>query len=146
MRVGISTSTVLVCLLFPIAAFATGTARVQQADGAVRYYHEVFIRIENKQMSVTSADKVGTILIQKAACSAVGKLIRCYPYDAVLNQRGRTQHIEIQNATAWFNPTDARQQLPQSSMQLPPRGVLMSIRTKAGTYLSLNGTVDELKK
>jgi hypothetical protein len=52
----------------------------------------------------------------------------------------------MQTATVWLNPGNAKQQLPHSSTQLPPLGVLLSIQTKAGTYLALNGTVDELKK
>jgi hypothetical protein len=128
------------------AASATGTARVQQHDGAVKTYRNVRIRIENKSMSITSSDGKGTLTISKAACSTIGKLMRCLPYAAVLDQNGRTQPIAMQSGTVWLNPGDAKQQLPHSSTQLSPRGVLLSIQTKAGTYVSLNGTVDELKK
>lgn len=128
------------------AANATGTARVQQHDGAVHTYRNVRIRIENKSMSITSRDGKGTITISKAACSVVGKLMRCLPYAAVLDQNGGTKPIAMRSGTVWLNPSDAKQQLPHSSTQLPPRGVLLSIQTRAGTYLSLNGTVDELKR
>lgn len=127
-------------------ASATGTARVQQRDGDVKIYRNVRISIENKQMTLISGDRVGTIVIQKAACSAVDKLIRCYPYAAVLKQRGGTRQIFIENGTAWLNPSDSSQHLPMSSTKLPPQGVLMSVKTKAGTYFSLTGIADRLKR
>jgi hypothetical protein len=128
------------------AVNATGTARIQQRDGAVQTYRDVRIRIADKSMSITSSDGKGTIVISKAACSTIGELVRCLPYEAVLDQGGGTKPIAMQTGTVWLNPSGAKQQLPQSSMQLPPRGVLLSIRTKAGTYFSLDGTVDEVKK
>lgn len=138
----------LACLLsVPIgAAHATGTARIQQPDGAVKVYRDVRISIENKRMSITSSDGKGTLVIGKAACSMIGKLMRCFPYSAVLDQNGGAQPVAMQTGTVWLNLSDAIQQLPRSSTQLPLRGVLLSIRTKAGTYVSLQGTVDELKK
>ncbi|MGZ3520868.1 MAG: hypothetical protein ACXVAG_07760 [Vulcanimicrobiaceae bacterium] len=138
----------LACLFsVPIGAVnATGTARVQQRDGTVKIYRYVWIRIADKRMSITSSDGKGTLVISKAACSMVGKLMRCFPYSVVLDQNGGTRQIAMQTGTVWLNPSSAKQQLPQSSTQLPPRSVLLSIRTKAGTYLSLNGTVDELKR
>ena len=135
-----------ILLAVPEAVSAAGSARIQQANGDVRSYPNVRIVIENKQMSVTSADGVGKLVFQKAACSAVGKLIRCYPYAAVLYQRGQARQINIERGTAWLNPTAVGEQLPRSSTMLPPRGVLLSVLTKAGTYLSLTGTVDQLKR
>ncbi len=146
MRVPVLAIALLCVWGFPNAAFATGTARVQQRDGEVRIYRNVHISIAEKQMSLTSGDRVGTIVISKAACSAVGKLVRCFPYSAVLKQHGGSRRIEIRNGTAWLNPSDSKQQLPQSSTQLPPHGVLLSVLTKAGTYFSLDGIVDVLKK
>ena len=138
---------VLACLsAFPAVAFGTGTARIQQRDGSVKTYQNVRISIENKQMSITSADRAGTLVIGKAACSSVGKLVQCLPYSATLKQHGATRSIAIQSGSAWFNPGDVGEQLPLSSTQLPPRGVLVSIRTKSGTYFSLSGVVDDLKK
>ena len=127
-------------------ATATGTARIQQADGDVKVYQNVRIIVEHKQMSITSSDGVGTLIIRKAACSAVEKLIFCLPYSATLNQHGGTKTIMIESGSAWLNPSGDKQSLPHSSTQLPPRGFLLSVRTKAGTYFSLNGVVDQLKK
>jgi hypothetical protein len=127
-------------------AAASGTARIQQKDGAVKTYANVYIRIANKSMSISSADRKGTFILQKAACSMVGKLMRCYPYDATLKQNGASRKIVLTNGTVWLNPGSQKEHLPKSSTQLPPRGVLLSLKTKAGTYVSVTGTIDELKK
>lgn len=37
-------------------------------------------------MAITSSDGNGTLVIGKAACTQVGALIRCLPYDATLEQ------------------------------------------------------------
>jgi hypothetical protein len=68
------------------------------------------------------------------------------PYDATLFQNGERRHVPLQSGTAWFNLTPASQQLTHSSAHLPPRGVLLSVVTKAGTYLTLTGVVDEIQK
>ncbi|MBV8637448.1 MAG: hypothetical protein JO322_05135 [Candidatus Eremiobacteraeota bacterium] len=125
---------------------ATGTARIQQPDGDVKVYKNVRIAIEHKQMTVTSADGVGTFVISRAACSAVDKLVRCYPYDAVLKQHGMTLPITIVEGTAWLNPSANKAHLPNSGTELEPHGLMLSFRTKRGSYVSLSGVVDVLQK
>ncbi len=127
-------------------AGASGTARIQQRDGSLKIYTNVRISIDQQSMTLTSSDKKGTIYIGKAACTKVGELVRCFPYDATLDQGGKVTHIALQSGTVWANPTTTKLQLPQSSTQLPPHGVILSMRTKAGTYMSLTGTADEIKK
>jgi hypothetical protein len=68
------------------------------------------------------------------------------PYDATLEQNGSEARIPLANGTAWFNPTGTSQQLSLSSQSIPSHGVVMTIETKSGTYVSLNGIVDEIKK
>jgi hypothetical protein len=128
----------------PVIAHATGTVLVQQRDGAVRTYKNVRIGIGNEQMELTSSDGQGTLVLGKAACTKVGELVRCLPYDATLYQNGEKRHITLESGTVWLNPTHTKQPLSLSSAQLPPHGVLMSVHTKAGTYVSLSGTVDEM--
>ncbi len=86
-------------------------------------------------MLITSSDGEGTLILGKAACTKVGELLRCIPYDATLKQHGESTHIPLKYGTVWLNPSDDNQQLSYSSTQLPPRGVLLSIQTKAGTYV-----------
>ncbi len=130
----------------PLVAFATGTARIQQSSGDVKTYKNVRIAIQQSQMTLTSADGVGKFVISRAACSAVDKLVRCYPYDAVLKQHGETLPITIVDGTAWLNPTETAQTLPNSTTQLGPHGVMLSFKTKRGSYVSLTGVVDVMNK
>jgi hypothetical protein len=129
-----------------VPALATGTLRVQHHDGTVQTYTNVYIRILDNEMTLTSNDGKGTVVIGKAACNKVGELIQCLPYDATLEQNGSEARIPLANGTAWFNPTGTSQQLSLSSQSIPSHGVVMTIETKSGTYVSLNGIVDEMKK
>jgi hypothetical protein len=97
-------------------------------------------------MTIATADRTGTLVLEKAACSMVDQLMRCYPYAASLKQKGSGGPIQLASGTLWLNPSSTRQQLPLSSTRLPPRGVLLALKTKKGTYFSLTGTFDELKK
>jgi hypothetical protein len=130
----------------PSFALATGTARIQQSDGDVKVYKNVRISIEHQQLKLTSADGVGTFVISRAGCFKVDKLVRCYPSDAVLNQHGQTLPVTIVDGTAWLNPTTSKAQVPNSSTQLAPHGLMMSFKTKRGTFVSLTGVVDVMTK
>lgn len=127
-------------------ALATGTLRVQHHDGAVQTYTNVYIRVLDNEMTLTSNDGKGTVVIGKAACSKVGELIQCLPYDATLEQNGSEARIALQSGTVWLNPTATSQPLSLSSQSLPSHGVLMAVKTKSGTYVLLSGTVDVIKK
>lgn len=127
-------------------ANATGTARSQQRDGSTKTYTNVRIAIRNESMALTSSDGKGTLVLGKAACTKMGALVECLPYDATLLQNGRSAHIPLKSGTVWLNPSSTTQQLSHSSTQLPPRGVLLSVETKRGTYVTLTGVVDEIQK
>jgi hypothetical protein len=127
-------------------AGATGTVRIQQRDGDSKTYSNVRIVVFNDSMTITSSDGVGTLVLGKAACTKVGELLRCLPYDATLEQHGASTHVPLKSGTVWLNPSSTTQQLSLSSTQLPPRGVLLSIQTKAGTFVSLTGIVDRIQK
>jgi hypothetical protein len=133
-------------LILAIALLATGTARIQQRDGTTKTYTNVRIVVLTDSMAITSSDGEGTLVFGKAACTKVGELLRCIPYDATLEQHGQSTHVPLQYGTVWLNPSSATQQLSFSSKQLPPHGVLLSIQTKAGTYVSLTGVVDRIQK
>ena len=127
-------------------ARSTGTALIRQPDGAIKIYKNVYIRVNSDAMALTSSDGEGMLIIGKAACTHIGELVRCLPYDATLNQNGQTLHIYLKSGTVWVNPTKSPQSLTYSSAQLGPHGVLVSLNTKAGTYVSLTGTIDEIQK
>jgi hypothetical protein len=125
---------------------AAGTVRIQQRDGSAKTYTNVRINVQNEQMEITSSDGKGTFVLGKAACTKVGALLRCIPYDGTLEQNGRATHIQLKSGTVWLNPSQTTQQLSHSSIQLPPRGVLLAMQTKAGTYVSMTGVVDKIQK
>jgi len=127
-------------------AYATGTVLVQQRDGSEKTYTNVRISIRNESMAFTSSDGQGTIVLGKAACTKVRELVECLPYDATLLQNGQSTHIGLQSGTVWLNPSPTAQELSHSTTQLPPRGVLLAVRTKKGTYVTLTGVVDEVQK
>ena len=129
-----------------IPADATGTVRIQHPDGSVSTYQNVRITIFNESMAITSSDGQGTVVLGKAACTKTGDLVECLPWDATLFQNGTKVHIGLKSGTVWLNPTTTDQQLSHSSTQIPPHGVLLSVQTKRGTYVTLTGTVDEVHR
>lgn len=128
---------------FALPAFvqAKGTVRVQQSDGSVQIYRNATIRVVGRTLHITTADKKGTLIITEAACSHIGALLRCLPYRYILQQNG-AHALDFQRGTVYYNPTSAKEQLSHSSMQIEPNGVLMSLVSKKGTYLTLTGTLD----
>jgi hypothetical protein len=129
-----------------VPAGAEGTANIQRSDGSVRTFPNVHVVIQDDNLWLTSADRAGTLIIGKSACTKIGEMVRCLPYDAMLVQDGKTRHIPLQNGTVWFNPAATAQPLTHSSTEVPPHGVLMTAETTNGFYVSLTGVVDEVKK
>jgi hypothetical protein len=136
----------LLAACLPSAAGATGTVVIQRGDGVSKTYSNVRIAIRDESMAISSGDGQGMLVLGKAACTKLGELLRCIPYDATLYQYGEKRHIPLASGTVWLNPSQSPQTLTHSSAQLPPRGVIMLIKTKAGTYVSLTGRVDEVIK
>jgi hypothetical protein len=127
-------------------AGATGTVRIFEPDGTTKTYMNVRIEIRDAAMAITSNDGQGTLVLGKAACTKVGELLRCLPYDATLLQNGTRLHIALASGTVWLNPSGTTQALSHSSVQLPPKGVLLAVKTKRGTYVTMTGTVDEVQR
>lgn len=127
-------------------AAATGTVQVHQHDGSEKTYKHVTIKANDSNLAVTSSDGAGTLVVGKSACSEIGSLIRCLPYDAVLSQYGNTYHITVTAGTLWLNPGSATKTIQSSGKAVPARGVILSMRTKAGTSVYLTGTMDEVQK
>ena len=130
----------------PAAARATGTVVIAMRDGSSRTYDGVHVAIWNESMAVTSGDGQGTVVFGKASCTKVGELVKCLPWDATLFQNGSKLHVALASGTVWLNPTAAYQPIGNSSAHLPPHGVLLAVKTKRGTYVTLTGTVDEVHR
>ena len=127
-------------------ARATGTVRVQQEDGSVQTYPKAWIEITNKALRITTADKKGTLVIDRAACSFVGQVMRCLPYSMTLDQGGGSNPLDFQRGTVYLNLTDTKQPLPLTSKQLPPNGIMLSLTTKIGTIVDVTGLIDKVTK
>jgi hypothetical protein len=135
---------ITLALALPSAVDAKGTVRVQQSDGSVDLYDNVTIMVVGNTLQVTTADGKGTIVINDSACSYVGQLMRCLPYRYVLKQNGE-HALDFQYGTIYYNPTQTKQQLSHSSTQLEPQGILLSVKSKKGTYVTLSGKLDGRK-
>jgi hypothetical protein len=130
-------------LLSGAPAAATGIVTVQQKDGTVQNYAGAKITlVRGKELRVTSPDGKGTMIVDKAACSYDGPIERCLLSSVSLTQSGATKALDLQSGTIYVNLTGQRQQLPLSSVQLPPNGVEMTLKTQIGTYINLAGTID----
>jgi hypothetical protein len=131
------------------AAHASGIARVQHVDGKVEIY-QVNIRIEKmnelKTMRISTTDGKGTLIIKQAACSAAGEIIRCYPYDIELDQEGSVKPINLSSGTLYVNKTDTAQMMPHSTAHIAPHSILLTLRTKLGTYINVDGQIDRGSK
>ncbi len=123
-------------------ALAEGTIRSQESNGNVHVYNNVSIKVVHKTLRITSADGKGTLLVNQAACSYVGALQRCYPLKVSLEQGGATKPLDLKHGTIYVNTTDQNQQMPLSSQQVPPHGILLFFNTVRDTYVTLTGTFD----
>jgi hypothetical protein len=117
---------------------------VTQADGSIQEYPGASIDYakDAKALTITTADGKGKLTIANAACSYVDQLYRCLLTSASLTQGGSTKTLDFETGTIYANLTSDKQTLPLSSTSLPPGGIVMSLKTKAGTYISLTGTID----
>jgi hypothetical protein len=126
------------------AASAKGVTLVQQADGSVRTYIDVNIRLSGQTLWLRSADRKGILKIGNGACSFMGAIQRCLPYSVALIQDGKTRQIAIIHGTVFLNLSNTAQHLPLSSEELAPRTILALWRTVRGTYVTIKGRLDEV--
>lgn len=138
--------TLALCIALAAPCLAKGTARVHASDGSVRVYHNVTIDVVHHTLRVTSADGQTTFVINQSACAYVGMFEHCTPLRISLQRGGTTRTLDIANGTVYINPTNEIQTLPRSSTQLPPRGIMLTVQTKIGTYVAINGRIDSLTR
>ena len=123
---------------------AKGVVRVQQSDGSVQVYNDVQIRVvRGKALFVRSPDGRGTLVVDNAACSYAGELLRCLLYGVSLRQNGTTRPLDFQRGTLYLNFSDAWQNMPHSSQGVRPHGVVMAMKTARGTFVTLHGAIDQ---
>src|ERR1700733_1336061 len=136
----------LFILVSSSVAIAKGTVRIDQSDGAIQSYRGSIIRIVGDTIRVFSPDNRDTLIISHAACNYVGEIRRCLPYRLALRRHGTDHTIGFDHRPVYFNPSAAAQPLPRSSMQLPPNGVLVFVRTARGTSIAVRGTIDKVTR
>jgi hypothetical protein len=136
----------IVLLAGALPARATGVVHIQQKDGSVKTYAGVNIALDPSSMRLTTSDGVGTLYIGRAACTAVGQLINCAPYDATYIAHDVSTHIALIDGSAWINPSTTAHAIPDSTRKLAPHGVVLTMRSKAGTTVTLSGTADVMSK
>ena len=140
------------CLVFAAiacaqCAAALGTVTVQKVDKPIQTYANARIVYQPKKaLLITTSDGKGTLIIDKAACSYVGDLLTCLPTSIQLKQNGTVSPINISKGTVYANLTGQSQPLSNSSMRLPPNGILFSVTTKLGTIINVMGVIDTVTK
>ena len=140
--VGASFAFAAIAAFVPAAARAEGTARIQQADGSVNVYRDVKVQVVQKTLSVTSADGKGTMIIYRAACSYQGEIMVCLPTGVSLVQGGGVSPIKLKSGTVYLNLTGEAHNLVMSTTKLPAHSVTMALNTQRGTYITVNGAID----
>lgn len=136
----------IVLLAGTLPARATGVVHIQQKDGSVKTYADVNVAVDPSSLRLTTSDGVGTLYVGRAACTAVGQLIKCAPYDATYIAHDVSTHIVLIDGNAWLNPSQKAQSIPDSNRKLAAHGVTLTMRTKAGTTVTLSGTADVIGK
>lgn len=132
------------CFLLPAVASATGTMRIQHSDGSVDTYRDVQIKVFAGSLFLTSDDGDGTIVVTRAACSRRDQIIVCLPTTAALVQEGESNALNLRTGTMYLNYTGSAQPLSRSSAKVPANSIVLAISTRNGTYITVNGQIDEL--
>lgn len=127
------------------AANAKGVTLIQQRNGNVKTYSDVFMGLTGQTLTLRSADGRGVLRIMTGACSFAESVQRCLPYSVLLTQSGRTRTIALAYGSVYLNLMNSPGRLPLSSEMLAPRTVLVLLKTAHGTYVTVKGTLDEVK-
>jgi hypothetical protein len=136
---------ILLSILAAPAADAKGIIRVQETNRPMQTYSGVVIHVvKGVRLTIRSADGKGVLTFDDGACSFVGEVRRCYLYGATLDQGGATRPLDINSGTLYVNLTGATQPLPLTSQRLAPNELLMALRTRIGTIITVTGTIDSV--
>jgi hypothetical protein len=126
-------------------ASARGVTLIQESNGTVKTYSDVYMTLAGQMLTLRTPDKKGTLRILTGACSFDKSVERCLPYSVTLTQGGKMHKIAISHGTVFLNVTNESHYLALSSDMLAPRTVLVLFKTAHGTYVTVKGTLDEVK-
>lgn len=135
---------VIVCLLVPSPARATGTLLIQRSNGDAKTYSDVEIKALGGTLFLTSDDGDGTIVVNRAACSFQGKVMVCLPTSVVLVQDGESSPLALKSGTVYLNDTDQDQPLALSSQKIKAHSVMVAFTTRGGTHVNVVGQFDQV--
>lgn len=76
-------------------ASARGVTLIQESNGTVKTYSDVYMALGGQMLTLRSPDKRGTLRILTGACSFDKSVERCLPYSVTLTQGGKTHKIAI---------------------------------------------------
>jgi hypothetical protein len=124
-------------------ASATGTVRIQQRDGSVQTYTGVTLKAANRSLTLTSADKVTTVVISGAKCDHEAAVVRCTGGGFSLLQDAKRHTVAFKTATFYFNLTNQDQPLPLSTAKIFAHSVIFAVQTAKGTFITGNGKLDQ---
>jgi hypothetical protein len=127
-------------------ARAQGTITIQHVGQDAETYERVAVKVVNNTLNVTSEDGKGTMIITQAACFYQHELEVCLPTAISLVQAGGVHALDLRRGTIYVNMTAGMLPMPHSSMQVPPRGIVMSLLSGKGTYINLVGKIDKVAK
>jgi len=127
-------------------ACAAGVTRVQQADGSVRLYRDVRMNLRGETLWLVSADHQGALEIVNGACSFLGEIQRCYPTAVTLHQHGSSHPITLDSGTVYLNLTRSPVRLRHSWRLLAPDNVLAAFHTTHGTFVTVQGHLDSVRR
>jgi hypothetical protein len=128
-----------------VVSDARGVTLIQQSNGTVKTYSNVYIVLRGQVLTLRSADNASVLRIMTGACSFAKNVQRCLPYSAFLTHGGKTRAIAISYGTVYLNLASEPNALPSSSEMLAPRTVLVLLKTARGTYVTVKGSIDEVK-
>jgi hypothetical protein len=133
------------CLAAGTLASARGVTLIQESNGTVKTYSNVYMAVAGQTLTLRTSDGKGTLRISTGACSFDKNIQRCLPYLVTLTQGGATHKIALIYGTVFLNLTSEAHYLPHSSDMLAARTVLILFKTAHGTYVTSKGTLDEVK-
>jgi hypothetical protein len=116
---------------------------VTKASGVVRTYEHVRIHMfGTSSLRISSEDGRGSLTINHAACSYVGEIQRCLPYQITIDQNGEKHLIDLERGTLYLNTTAGPLPMPHSSLAVPADSIVLALRTERGTLISAMGHID----
>jgi hypothetical protein len=127
------------------AVSAAGSVQIQQSNGSVKTYAGVTLKVAHASLTLTSADKVSSVVVGGADCVPVGDITRCSGGKFAFLQDGKKRAIPEKASTFYVNSTDRDLTLPLSTSKIAAHSVVFALETAKGTDLTGSGKLDGME-